>query len=94
MQHTVTIDHTSLETFGDLSLEGLIGVHVSSGDVVVVEFVQTSLAWRELNNGPKTVLCPEFAVPCLLKSVLSLVDKNVSVRVSVVRSGRDANAGV
>jgi hypothetical protein len=50
-------------------------------DAVVLVFPQTSLNWRQRNNGPQHYVMPEFTPMCLVEDVLILVSRGVTVTV-------------
>jgi len=46
-------------------------------------FPQTTFSWKKNHGGPKEIICYEYSVPLLLESILTLVERGVSVSVSL-----------
>lgn len=79
---TVKIEKEFLETCGHASLQGLLAKQGIFGpEEVTLLFYETSTAWRAQHGGPDLYMVPEFGIPCLLESVLSLMEKGYKIHV-------------
>ncbi len=81
----IRFKHDTLEIFGDHSLAGMIVENVGQANFgkvteVILEFEQTSLGYRQKNNGPKTVMMPEYTPLTLVKQILSLMARGITVK--------------
>ena len=82
---TIRLDKTFFETCGTNSLEGLL---VSEGATepqpILLLFPQTSLGWRQGNNGPDLYIVPEFVPMVLIDSILWMIRKGYTISTEFV----------
>ena len=79
----IRLSHASFETLGSFSLVGMFAE--ARGDdisdkTLIVEIDETSLSWREKNNGPMLVIMPEFVPRCIMQDMISLLRQGIDVR--------------
>lgn len=92
MRVEVDVDQKLLETFGTLSLTGVILSKLSQdqgfgkeGDVVVLKFHTSSLTYCRNHSGPRTLLMPDYAPMCLIENILGLSAKGVKFEIVEVQ---------
>jgi hypothetical protein len=80
----IVLTEEDIQKQGSASLVGMImsETHELPQEVELV-FPQTGLGWREENGGPLAYIIHEYNIPCLLESVLYLIDKGVNVSISM-----------
>lgn len=67
------ISKKEMESFGSLTLEGMIGSRGWTPDVPIeLEFEETSLSERRQRGGAEEILVPEYFPASLVRSMLNL----------------------
>ena len=69
---TIVLDIGIWETFGSSSLKGILlekYPDVTYGDDITIEFVETTIQWRQDNGGPRLIMAPEFMPLCFAEDL-------------------------
>jgi len=80
--YRITIENDQLEVTGTGTLIGVLP-DIASVKEVVLTFPQTSLNWRQRHGGPALLVVPEYAIPCIIESILWFAENNIKVSVEM-----------
>lgn len=86
---TLRLTHDFWEVFGKSSLLGMYGRQIvedrasKEADRVILEIEETSYAYRK-ENGPESIIVPEFMPSCLIGDILKLASLGIKVEVKII----------
>ncbi len=79
---TINITKQMLEAIASHSLEGILyDQGVREPCELTLSFQQSSLSWRELNDGPEALIMPEYVPMCLCESIVNLIKQGFKVSI-------------